>query len=60
MLQKMGESEEREGRREIREKLKWREGGREKEIQLKVLTATLVRMNLADPSLFIFSGLLNL
>lgn len=42
MLQKKGESEERGERTGIREKWKWRTGGREKELQLKLPTATLV------------------
>ena len=59
MLQKKGESEEMGERTGIREKWKWRKGGREKELQLKLPTATLVGMNLADPSPLIFSVSLN-
>lgn len=54
MLQKKGESKERWGRAEIRE-MEVEERGEEKEPQFKLSTVTLVRMNLTDPSPFIFS-----
>lgn len=59
MLQKKGESKERwGGRAEIRE-MEVEERGEEKELQFKLSTVTLVRMNLTDPSPFIFSVSLN-